>query len=137
MHDFVRKPKNILGLIIVLVFIFALLYSFYSASHANLPSYNPVNDPQATEEPEESKPPIETQLYVNEELGLSMNVPADWVQVIKSGHVTFVNQADGAALQFIVSDYQPTLNSISQETVNADVQNVGGVLGGFARNDAS
>lgn len=40
-------------------------------------------------------------------------------------------------MQFIVSDYQPTLNSISQETVNADVQNAGGVLGGFARNDAS
>lgn len=135
MHDFIRKPKNIFSLIIVLSFLFALIYSFVSATKTNFPSYNASN--KSNKKTVEEEPVIETKTYTDDTIGLSMSVPTDWVQVIRGGHVTFVNQTDAAALQFIISDYQPTLNSITQETVSTDVENSGGTFGGYAQYDAT
>ena len=135
MHDFIRKPKNWAAVCVVVCFLFALLYSFLSAAQQNLPSYVP---PDVTAAVQESKTPdIETREYRNEELGLSMLVPADWQQVIQRGNPTFINQVDAATIQFIFSDYTPTLNAITEDTVRYDVEQAGGVLGGYAQQDVS
>lgn len=133
MRDFVRKPRNWFAVCIVLCFLFALIYSFISSSQTNLPSYVPTNEP--VEEDEETTPDIKTTEYFNDELNLSMLVPADWTEVIKSGCDSFINQVDGAMLQFDIRPYDPTFNNITKETVANDVLAADGVLGGFAKDD--
>lgn len=135
MHDFARKPKNWVAVCVVAAFLFGLIYSFLSATNANLPSY--VSPPATAAVTESKRPDIETTEYRNEKVGFSMEVPLGWAQVTQKGNQAFINQKDAASIQFAVSEYLPTLNGITEETVTVDVKNAGGVFGGFAQLDVS
>lgn len=132
MRDFARKPRNWFAVAIVLAFLFALIYSFISASQTNLPAYVQTEEPKQ-EEPK--TPDIRTTEYFNEEVGLSMLVPAEWTRVTKNGGDAFVNQVDGAMLHFDVREYDPTMNAITEAQATNDVLSANGVLGGFAKDD--
>jgi len=129
MRDFIRKPGNWVGLCIVLTFLFALLYSFISASNANLPSYVPPEQPSAEEAPEPVS--IDTVEYTAAEVPLSMQVPADWRQITKGGNTTFINPVDGASITFDIGTYVPGANMVTEAVANEDITRSGGSMVGF------
>lgn len=131
-RDIVRKPKNWVMGIIALAVLIALIQSFFSAANSNLPAYIESPTPVPTTTP----PNIDTVIYHNDEVNFSMCVPAGWSHVTKSGNDAFINQADGAMLMIDVHDYDPWLNTVTQESVQADVKAQNGMLGGFAQNDS-
>lgn len=132
MRDLIRKPKNWIGFLITIIFLFALIYSFVTSMNANLPSYT---EPEATPTPTTTIPDISTTEYMNEETGLTMLVPSEWQKIVKSGHDTFINQVDGAMIVFDVGPYDPTLNAVTMDTVSNDIYAANGVLGTFVKND--
>ncbi len=136
MRDFVRKPANWFVVMIVVAVLAALIISFFQSANSQLPSYTPgtVVEPKST--PEATKPPvtIRTQPF-SSDAGFTMEVPADWSYVLKGGKDTFVNATDGAKVVFTVSDYNPALNLVSKETVEADAIALNGVLGAYVQYD--
>lgn len=132
MRDFVRKPRNWFVTAFVLAFLFALIYCFFASARTNLPAYV-TEEPTPT--PTEKALDIDTAVYTNDVTGFTMEVPAEWTPVVRDGADSYVNQ-DGAILMFYVSDYDPTMNWITQETVTSDVQAADGVLGGFAKDNS-
>lgn len=130
-RDFARKPKNWFLIMIVLAVMAALFISFFQSMNTNLPSYQEGTDvePVASEEPELLDFP--TTQYTNDEYGFSMDVPADWQFVVKSGADSYVDD-DGSIISFSVSPYDPTLNLVTQDNVSNDVTSAGGLLGAFS-----
>ena len=132
MRDFVRKPRNCFLTLIVVAIAAALFINLFSSTNANLPSYQAGTEvePTVTPEEDEAKPTFETSVYKNNEYGFSMPVPAEWAFVVKNGADSFV-APNGSILSFNISEYDPTLNSITQESVANDVAALQGLLGGF------
>lgn len=135
MRDFVRKPANWFVVMIVVAFLAALIWSFFSSTGTNLPSYvpNTFAEPTASVEPTQQEPTIDTIVYSSENYGFSMPVPADWTYVVKDGYDTYINSQDGAKIVFVVGDYDVTLNNVTQEMMSAEVSDAGGLLGAFAK----
>ncbi|MBQ3011532.1 MAG: hypothetical protein IJA20_07345 [Methanocorpusculum sp.] len=129
MRDFIRKPGNWVGLCIALTFLFALLYSFISASNANLPSYVAPEQLPAEEDPKPVS--IDTVEYTATEIPLNMQVPADWRQITKGGNTTFINPVDGASISFDIGAYVPGANMVTEAVANEDITRAGGSLVGF------
>lgn len=135
MRDFIRKPGNWVGLCIVLTFLLALLYAFISASNANLPSYVAPEPTQQEQAPEPVA--IDTIKYMAEEIPLSMPVPAEWRQITRGGHTTFVNPVDGAAVSFEIGAYMPGANMVTEAVANEDITGAGGSMVGFTKESNS
>lgn len=110
----------------------ALFINFFSSINSNLPSYQPGTEvePAVSQETEE-KVTIETVDYKNESYGFTMPVPAGWSFVVKGGADSYVN-TDGSIISFGVSEYNPSLNNVTQESISVDIASINGLLGGFA-----
>lgn len=133
MRDIVRKPRNWVGTMVVIMVLIALIQSFLSSANTNLPAYVATPTPEPTATP----PSIETVTYQSNEINFTMLVPGEWEFVTKSGNDAFINPVDGAMLMIDIYDYDPSLNNVTQETVYSDVVATNGVLGGFASNTTS
>ena len=129
MRDFIRKPGNWVGLCIALTFLIALLYSFISASNANLPSYVAPEQPPVEETPEPVS--IDTVEYTATEIPLNMQVPADWRQITKGGNAASINPVDGASISFDIGAYVPGANMVTEAVANEDITRAGGSMVGF------
>ena len=132
MRDFVRKPRNWFLVMLVVAVMSALFINLFASTNKNLPSYQEGTDvepPAATPEP--AGLDFETIVYKNEELGFSMDVPADWSFVVKNGADSYVD-TDGSMISFAVSTYDPSLNMVTNESVSNDVTVSGGLLGAFS-----
>lgn len=117
---------------LILAVMAALFISFFQSMNTNLPSYQAGTEVEPeTPTPEPETIEFATTVYMNEEVGFSMDVPADWSFIVKGGADSFVDE-DGSMVSFAVSDYDPTLNMVTQESVSNDVTSMGGLLGAFS-----
>lgn len=64
---------------------------------------------------------FETQIYTNKEIALSMDLPADFSMVIKSGYETYVHAPSGTSIQIQVNAYDPTINNVNASIVSEQV----------------
>lgn len=131
-RDFLHRPKNIIAVILVVSVLGALIWPFISASKANLPEYV-APEPTPTPEPVY----MDTVPYQSDTQPLSAIVPTEWTKVIKDGYDTFVNPIDGTSISFQISDYQPSLNMITAESISESISRSNGILGKFIKMSTS
>ena len=127
------QSRNWIAIAIVLSVLFAGIYTLFSTSSSSLPGY--IDQPRPPDEP---PPPIilDTTLYVDERIGLSIHIPVGWQKITRGGFDTFVHP-DGTAIQLQVMDYMPSMNMMTPESIAADAQNIGGVLTEYLRMSTS
>lgn len=136
-YNFIRKPKNWIIVIIILCVLAALIYNFFASTKSQLPEYTGIQDVTETDVEETVEPQIETIGYINEQLGFSMRVPAEWTKVIRHGYDAYINQVDGAYITFFINDYNPYSNMIAENDIVTDLTALGGVFGSFTKLDNS
>ena len=67
---------------------------------------------------------MEMQQYHDQNLELSLSVPADWERVEKDGCPTFVHRESGSAIQIKTEEYRPEINNDNAESLASSlVQN--------------
>ena len=82
-----------------------------------------------------TKPPRDPdmQLYTDNTVGLSLQVPLKWNRVIKGGEVTFIESDTAAYVRVSVGAYPKGLAGITETDVRADVEDAGGGFVSFTR----
>lgn len=81
----------------------------------------------------EAPKPFRSFSYVNNDSGLSMQVPEGWTYVKKDGFDTFVHSASASSLQIQSLSYYPMVNNVTQESLAETYANMGYVLTEFGR----
>lgn len=124
------------GLIVIL----SLLFTIVSGKNMNstLETYqgNGQINTDMGEEIETEKT-FETQIYTNDKIALSMEVPADFNMVIKSGHDTFVHIPSGTSIQIQVNEYDPAINNCDASVLSEKIAGEGYSFMSFTRLDNS
>lgn len=76
------------------------------------------NNSRYTIEPEtEIEKNFDSQAYINNVIGLSMRIPADWTYIVKDGFDTFVHSASASSVQIQVLSYYPMINNVSGDSL--------------------
>ena len=127
------QPRSWIVIAVVLSVLFAGIYTLFSSSNSALPGY--VDQPRP---PEELIPLniLETTPFMDERIGLTVNIPVGWQRITRGGFDTFVHP-DGTSIQLQITEYVPALNMVSPDSIAADVQNAGGTLSEFIRMSTS
>ena len=123
------QHQNWIVIVIVLSVLLAGIYTLFSSSGSALPGY--VDQPKPPEEPSPLNI-LETVLYTDERIGLTVGIPDGWQKIVRGGFDTFVHP-DGSSMQLQIMDYSPSINMVTPDSIASDVQSIGGVLSEFLR----
>lgn len=125
-----NKKASFIGGLIALIIILTIFITKCSQS-SPLPAYG--GDGEETPSPVPTSVPFDSQDYVNEEIGLTMKVPAGWQYVVKGGIPTFIHKESVSSLQIQVSEYTPYVLYVTQESLTEEIASAGGQLMEYVR----
>nr|WP_303183324.1 hypothetical protein [Lachnoclostridium phocaeense] len=98
--------------VILIILIVAMIFTFFSRRDADkVPAYTQSEHVETdTGAATEETPEIDTEIYTDNENGLSLQIPVGWQQVTMDGYPTFIHNASGASVQIQVKEYDPQVN---------------------------
>lgn len=135
-----RKKRNrnpaITVMILVAVFSFITTFIINKKNDDSLEVYR-IPEHVETVQEEEAAADYESQIFVDNENRFSISIPKDWQKVTKSGYPTFVHKESASSIQIQVHDYDPGINSVSAETLSAEIAGKGFTFVSFTRINAS
>lgn len=88
-----------------------------ATSKKNLDVYTKEDSTYTLESESETEEKIETELYQNQEIAFTMEIPAGWNYVKKDGYDTYVHSASASSMQFQLLTYYPQVNNATQEAL--------------------
>ena len=94
-----------------------------------LPAYN--GDGEVTPSPVATQEPISGITHTDKETGASFFIPDGWVYVLKGGVDTWIHKESTSCIQFQVQPYSPYLLYVHEESLNNEIDIVGGTLQEF------
>ena len=120
--------------IIVPVMLTAFFFFMRSGRHLKVYVPGEGKSVYTIEEPEpETEETFGATLWRSDRIALQMPVPEGWSRVTKDGHDTFVHAATSSSVQVQILSYYPRVNSVTAETVDADLSKRGYKLASFNR----
>lgn len=127
-----NKPAGIVMLVLAILILSLLItISNQKQNQTQLPAY------QATESTESTTATatFEEELtdYKSEALPYSMKVPAAWQYVLQDNCPAYVNEADGTTVKFIEMQYNPSINTVTKDSLQSDLSGAAGTLVDFAK----
>lgn len=123
----------IAGLIVILSIFFTIISGQKMDNTLEIYQGNNQIGTDLGAEPVTDDKSFETQIYTSKDIALSMEVPADFGMVIKSGYETFVHAPSGTSIQIQVNDYDPAINNISASVVSEQIVEEGYSFISFTR----
>lgn len=134
-----RRIKNswIVGAVVAIIIIAAIMTFVGRKQSERLPTYDGTDaltesqttSQSSTEETEE----IETIDYEDASTGLSCKIPSEWERVDEGKIVRFIHRASGTAVQIETSNYYPSINNESSETLSEKITGDGYTFMSFNR----
>ena len=121
-----------MGMIVILSIIFTIISGTNSNDTLETYQGNNIIETDLGEEIQTQKS-FETQIYTNDTVSLSMEIPADFNMVIKSGYETFVHSPSGTSIQIQVNEYDPSINNINATSASEMVVGEGYSFISFTR----
>lgn len=114
MYQFKGKWGYVGALAIIAVAISLLMV--YCGSNSQLEAYQ--GEETITTEPAVTEKKIPLTTYSVDNLGLSYGIPEDWTHVIKDGFDTYIHAPSTSSIQIQISDYVPTVNLLTEQSLN-------------------
>jgi hypothetical protein len=78
-----------------------------------------------------TQPAIEMVQYTNENPPFTINVPAGWTKIVKSGYMTWVDKASASSFQIQIGASDPAILEVTRDSVAAELAAVGAELVNF------
>lgn len=128
------KNKTLFGLLSLLV-VGAAVFALSAGSRQKvLETYVPYEEQPTYKsfEKEETQPQIIMQEYSDDSAKLRIDIPSEWVRITKDGYTTFVQKETGASVQIRISDYDPSVNNVSESGISASIVEKGYYFTGFS-----
>lgn len=89
------------------------------------------------EQEEETEKSYGATMWKSDKIPLEMPVPKGWSRVTKDGYDTFIHAASSSSIQVQILSYYPRVNSVTADTISADLDKRGYVLSSFERTGAT
>ena len=104
--------------VIVIVSTLIALLSVLFTQNNTLPAFVAEPLPESEESPLEVMP---TMVVTDEQMGITIEVPEDWRQVVIRGDKSFLHE-NGTMIQLQYRDYSPHINMMNGESIRWDVE---------------
>ena len=90
----------------------------------------PYQEKSSVEISTASEPPTEEEMidYQHEEPNFTLQLPADWVPVIQNGYPTWIHREFASSIQIQTEKSTPDLLKVTKESVQRDIESIGGEL---------
>lgn len=128
------NSKKFIGILIAVILLLTIVLTKCS-QQTPLPAYS--GDGEVTPTPIATPAPPAGKFFTDDLSGATVFVPQGFTYLIKSGCSTFIHSASETSIQIQVSDYYPGIQSITEEGIQYQVQNMGGQLISFMWRGAS
>lgn len=74
-----------------------------------------------------------TQIYTNDTVAVSVEIPDDYNRVVKSGYDTFIHTPSSTSIQIQIKEYDPTINNMNTTTASELIVNSGYTFVNFTK----
>lgn len=134
-----RRIKNswVVGAVVAIIIIAAIMTFVGRKESERLPTYDgtdALTESQTTSQSsEEGTEEINTIVYEDTSIGFSCKVPSDWERIDEGDKIRFIHRASGTAVRIETSNYYPSINNESGETLSEKITEEGYTFMSFNR----
>lgn len=137
-YDIKSHEREIYSLLLGLVLL-SIIFAIFSQSGSKkkLGVYSDPDKVETFSEATTETKPIDTMQYEDTKAGFILNIPSDWKRVNQDGTTMFVHQPSSSSVTIKVSDYDPSINTVSSESLSETIVGEGKTFVSFTKNSTS
>ena len=119
-----KKKFSAWGVLVIFIVFITVIVAL--VQHNNpLPDYRRCIVEDVSSAPDVSKSGIKTVAYINESPVFTVDVPADWVKIVKNGYATWIDKASASSFQIQIGESDPAILEVTRESVAAELAAAG------------
>ncbi len=137
-YDIKSHEKEIYSLLLGLV-VLSVIFAIFSQSGTKkkLGVYSNPDKVETFSEATTETKPIDTVQYEDTKAGFTLNIPSDWKRINQDGTTMFVHQPSASSVTIKISDYDPSINNASSESLSESIVGDGKTFVNFVKNSTS
>lgn len=104
-----------------------------SSSKKKLGVYSNSDKVETFSEATTETKPINTTQYEDTKAGFALNIPSDWKRINQDGTTMFVHQPSASSVTIKISDYDPSVNNTTSESLSESIAGQGKTFVNFVK----
>lgn len=137
-YDLKSHEREIYSFLVGLVLL-SIVFAIFSQSSSKkkLGVYSNSDKVETFSEATTETKPINTTQYEDTKAGFALNIPSDWKRINQDGTTMFVHQPSASSVTIKISDYDPSVNNTTSESLSESIAGQGKTFVNFVKNSTS